>query len=184
MRLRPVGSTSRRPRVGAPDGPGATRRPSSAASSASRSWCAHAAMAASIALDIGWSGRRGRWLSPMRCATPPTARVEHVQVVANGEILDVAKLRVELGDRIARSIGLLKSAVLGKARAPGPVEDLALEDGDAAAVDAVCLGILLDRGLRAHPADLQGPLRRAAASVPDGDGARCAAWPAPPRRGC
>ena len=33
----PVGSTSARPRVGAPDGPGATNLPSSAASSASRS---------------------------------------------------------------------------------------------------------------------------------------------------
>jgi hypothetical protein len=36
-RLRPVGSTSRRPRVGAPAGPGATRRPSSASSNAARS---------------------------------------------------------------------------------------------------------------------------------------------------
>ena len=38
-RLRPVGSTSRRPRCGAPAGPGGTRLPSSAAISASRSAC-------------------------------------------------------------------------------------------------------------------------------------------------
>ena len=37
VRLRPVGSTSARPRLGAPAGPAATRRPSSAASRASRS---------------------------------------------------------------------------------------------------------------------------------------------------
>ena len=36
-RLRPVGSTSRRPRDGAPAGPAATRRPSRAAISAARS---------------------------------------------------------------------------------------------------------------------------------------------------
>ena len=44
-RLRPVGSTSRRPRVGEPAGPGATRLPSSAARSAARSaaaLCCHA----------------------------------------------------------------------------------------------------------------------------------------------
>ena len=47
-RLRPVGSTSRRPRAGAPAGPGATRWPSSAASSAARS-------AAALACHIGSS---------------------------------------------------------------------------------------------------------------------------------
>ncbi len=46
-RLRPVGSTSRRPRAGEPAGPGATRRPSSAASNAARSASALACHAGS-----------------------------------------------------------------------------------------------------------------------------------------
>ena len=49
-RLRPVGSTSRRPRCGEPAGPGATRRPSSAARRAARSARAEMAYSDSLVL--------------------------------------------------------------------------------------------------------------------------------------
>jgi len=47
-RLRPVGSTSRRPRAGEPAGPGAMRRPSSAARRAARSASADVAQIPSV----------------------------------------------------------------------------------------------------------------------------------------
>ena len=54
VRLRPVGKTSRRPRVGAPAGPGATRRPSRAASKAALSRVAQSTSSSSIcAADEG-----------------------------------------------------------------------------------------------------------------------------------
>ena len=75
--MRPVGSTSGRPRDGAPAGPG---RDAAAVERGEQ--------AGALADGAGLERRVGR-------------AAEDVQRVAHREILDVAELRVELGDRVA-----------------------------------------------------------------------------------
>ena len=72
VRLRPVGSTSARPRLGAPAGPGATRRASRAASKAARSQSAEARTAVSAPVAaasrriVSSSGDRPKTCRPSR----------------------------------------------------------------------------------------------------------------------
>ena len=79
-RLRPVGSTSRRPRAGEPAGPGATRRPSSAASSAARSASALCA--------------------PRRIVDCRRRAAVDVQAVLDGEILEIAQPGIDAAQRL------------------------------------------------------------------------------------
>jgi hypothetical protein len=69
---------------------------------------------------------------------------EHVQAFADGEFLDVAKMRVEL--RNGRPVGLAAhQAAFGcQPIAPGALDDLLLEMAQAPAVEAVGGGIFLD----------------------------------------
>ena len=102
VRFRPVGKTSSLPRLGAPEGPGPTRRPSSAASSALSSYPALLLTAASIcrrlsALTCDRFDQRGLCLA--LGSTP-----EHVQPVAYAEFLDIAQPGVEFGHGIARRL--------------------------------------------------------------------------------
>ena len=85
-RLRPVGSTSVRPRAGAPAGPALTWRPSSAASSA----CASRPSALCRAQRIG--------LAAVRAAVD-------VQPVLDGEILEVAEPGVDAAQRLVGRVG-------------------------------------------------------------------------------
>ena len=82
-RLRPVGSTSVRPRAGAPDGPAVTWRPSSAAISAARSASA---------------------LSPADRLVVRLGAAIDVQPVLDGEILEVAEPGVDAAQRLVRRV--------------------------------------------------------------------------------
>src|SRR5262245_7948484 len=80
---------------------------------------------------------------------------EHVEAVTNGELLDIAELGVELGDGGAGTIVLGDPALAREARAPGPFEYLLLEQLDAAAVESIGLGILLDQRLEIGEAPVE-----------------------------
>ena len=81
-RLRPVGSTSRRPRYGEPAGPGATRLPDSAAINA----------------------------SPLRLAAGAAA--EHMQAVAELAFLEIADETIDARDRLGRRGGRGKAEIV------------------------------------------------------------------------
>ncbi len=92
--------------------------------------------------------------------------------VANGEFLDVAKLRVELCDGVAGLIVPRHAAILGKARTPGPVDDLFLKQSRAALVETVGLCVFLQQSFQlGHPA-MQSRLRKRRRQMPDGHGAQ------------
>ncbi len=69
---------------------------------------------------------------------------KHMQPVADREVLDVAKMRVELGHRSAVLLAAHQAAIGGKAVAPSARDDLLLEKTRAAAIEAIGRGILLD----------------------------------------
>ena len=160
VRLRPVGSTSARPRDGAPAGPGATRRPSRAATSAARSRSPQARTAPSR--PVGGRQRLHRRL--VRRAS------EDVQAVADAELLDVAELGVELGDGLAVGLALEQSAIGREAARPGALDDLVLEEAFTPAVEAVGRGIFLDDAfeLGQRPVQAGGAERRRQMADRDG----------------
>ena len=94
-----------------------------------------------------------------------------MQAVADGEILDVAELRVELGDGGPRRVISREAAVGGKAGAPGALDDLRLDERHAPPVDAVGLGVLLQQSFKLgqRPVQARGAERRR--QMADGDGA-------------
>ena len=75
-RLRPVGSTSRRPRHGEPAGPGATCLPSSAASRAARSPAAQAANGISVWSPAGCIGTRPKMWRPSATSVVLTSQTK------------------------------------------------------------------------------------------------------------
>ena len=89
------------------------------------------------------SGRRnqGRQHLLRGCAA------EYMQSVANAEFLDVAQLGIELGDRLALGLAFHQAAFLCEPRCPGALDDLLLEEPEAAAVEPFCRGIFLDQPL-------------------------------------
>ena len=126
-RLRPVGSTSRRPRAGAPAGPGATCRPSSAAIRAARS-------AAALACHGGSS-------------RPTRLPAVDVQAVLDGEVLEVAQPGIDAAQRL---VGIEIGADAGLARQAGALrafDDQPREPLAAPAVEAVGLRIFVDQPL-------------------------------------
>ena len=127
-RLRPVGSTSRRPRVGEPAGPGATRRPSSAASNAARS-------AAALV--------RHSWI----VAAGGRAAID-VQPVLDGEVLEIAQPGVDAAQRF---VGRERGADAGLARQTGALRGLDDQRRQPLApppVEAVGLRIFVDQTLQ------------------------------------
>ena len=60
-----------------------------------------------------------------------------MQAVADAEFLDVAKLRIELGDRLAIGLALHQPAFLRQARRPGTLDDLVLEEAEPSPVKSV-----------------------------------------------
>ncbi len=108
--------------------------------------------------------RRARKV-PQRCLQELGPRfvswcsAEHVQTIADGEVLDVAKLGVELGNGGARSIIPLDAALLGKSRPPRTLEDLSFEQRASAAVDAVGFGSIPRSVPRAQPKGHATPRR-------------------------
>ncbi len=70
---------------------------------------------------------------------------KHMQPVADTELLDVAKLGIELGDRLALGLALCQAAFQGKARRPGALDDLLLEKAEPAAIESLGRGIFLDQ---------------------------------------
>ena len=93
-----------------------------------------------------------------------------MQAVADGEVLDVAKLRVELGDGGAGRVVAREAAVGGKARAPGAFEDLRFDERHAPAIDTIGLGVLLQQPFKLgqRPVQAGGAERRR--QMADGDG--------------
>ena len=67
-----------------------------------------------------------------------------MQAVADAELLDIAKLRIELGDSLAVWLVLHQAAFGGEPVAPGPLDDLVFEKSQAAAIEPVGRGIFLD----------------------------------------
>ncbi len=117
---------------------------------------------------------RKRALGQRRARICRRRAAEHMQAVADGEVLDVAKLRVELGDGDARRILARHAAVGCEARAPRTLQDLRFDQRQPAAVDAVRLGIFLQQAfqLGQRPVQSGGAQRRR--QVADGDGADAA----------
>ena len=103
-RLLPVGNTSLRPRHGDPAGPGATRRPLSAARSAARSPAAQASkgMPVSASASAPWSG----------------AGVQNVQPLGHQRRLDIANEGIEAHHGFARR-HVLGGVVVVTAQAAG-----------------------------------------------------------------
>ena len=159
VRLRPVGSTSARPRDGAPAGPGATRRPSSAATSAH----------ARARRRRGWPPRSRRQGERLHRRLVGHA-AEDMQAVADAEFLDVAELGVELGDGLPVGLALEQPAIGGEPAVPGAFDDLVLEEAFAPPVETVGRGIFLDDAfqLGQRPVQAGGAERRR--QVADGDG--------------
>ena len=126
-RLRPVGSTSRRPRDGAPAGPGATRRPSSAASSAARS----ASALASHCRIVRACGRAA----------------VNVQAVFDGKVFQIAQPGIDAAKRVVRSVG---GADAGFARQAGALRGFNDQLGQplaAAAIEPFGLRVFVDQTL-------------------------------------
>ena len=162
-RLRPVGNTSRRPRLGAPAGPGATRRPSSAARSASRS-------ASALACQSG---------SPV-----PAAAAVNVQAVLDGEVLEIAQPGVDPAQRIVGRGGAAdrrpRAPVRSAARSRRSVSPAARAGGDRARRP----GHIRRSGARARAHRRKVRRRQAAAADGRSSRRRCGAWPAPLRPDC
>ena len=127
-RLRPVGSTSRRPRAGAPAGPGATRRPSSAPSRAERSAAALACHDGSIVVRCG------------------RAAVD-VQAVLDGEVLEVAQPGIDAAQRLVGTESAPTPASRARPGALRGLDDQPREPFAPPAVEAVGLRIFVDQPL-------------------------------------
>ena len=124
-RLRPVGSTSRRPRVGEPAGPGATRLPSSAAINAARS-------ASALVCHSGSS-------------PPAGGAAVNVQAILDGEVFEVAQPGIDAAQGV---VGRDRAADAGFARQSGALrrlDDQAREALAAAPVKPIGLGIFVDQ---------------------------------------
>ena len=127
-RLRPVGSTSRRPRAGEPAGPGATRRPSSAAS--------NAALSASALFQPLRIVRRGRRASV------------NMQAVFDGKIFQVAQPGIDAAQGV---VGCRRGIGAGFACQSGSLRFFDNQLGEAFApppVEAVGLRIFVDQALK------------------------------------
>ena len=96
---------------------------------------------------------------------------EDVQAVADAELLDVAKLGVELGDGLAIGLALYQTAVGGQPVGPGALDDLLFEEGEAAAVEAVGRGIFLDDAFELGERPMQAGRAERRRQMADGDGA-------------
>ena len=160
VRLRPVGSTSARPRLGAPAGPGATRRASSAASRAARSQSAEARTA--VSAPVAAASRR--------IVSSSGDSAEDVQAVADAELLDVAELGIELGDGLAVGLALHQAAVGGQSVGPGALDDLLFEEDEPPAVEAVGRGIFLDDAFQLGERPVQAGRAERRRQMADGDG--------------
>ena len=71
-----------------------------------------------------------------------------MKLVADGEFLDIAKLRVELCDGGPRPVIRAYTAILGEARTPSPVDDLLLKQSGAAFVDAIGFGVFFKQAFK------------------------------------
>ncbi len=92
-----------------------------------------------------------------------------MKLVADGEFLDVAKLRVEFCDGGARRVIPAYAAILGEARTPGPLDDLILKQPGAALVDAIGFGIFLQQSLKLSHAAVKTGLCERRRQMPDCD---------------
>ena len=164
-RLRPVGSTSRRPRAGAPAGPGATRRPSRAASNAARSAAALTRHCAGTSPD--WGAR------PKTCSPSLMARSlrSHSQASMRRSASPSSMLLSTPG--IACDAGALRR-----------FDDEARKSVAPLAIETVSLSVLVHEPLEF--ACTCGERRRdeRRRQMSDRHRRRCAAWPAPPRPDC
>ena len=93
-----------------------------------------------------------------------------MQTVADTQFLDVAELGIELGDGRQVGLALLQPAIDGKAAAPGALDDLVLEEAQAAAVEAVGGGIFLDQAFELAQRALQAGGAERRRQMADGDG--------------
>ena len=125
-RLRPVGSTSRRPRCGAPAGPAFTRLPSSAVSRA---------------LALGLRACLPQWIVARRRAA------EDMQPILDGEVFQVAEPGIDLAQRLV-GIELGRHASLARQpRALRGLDDQPRQTLAAAAIQPVGDGIFIDQAL-------------------------------------
>ncbi len=108
-----------------------------------------------------------------------------MEAVADGELLDVAELRVELGDGGARGVVLGDPALARESRAPGALDDLGFSSSDnAAPVEPVGLSIFLDQRLEIGEPTMKAGLGEWRRQMADRHRRQCAASLAPPRRDC
>ena len=68
-----------------------------------------------------------------------------MQALAHRQILDVAKLRIELGDGAAAGLALHETAICRQARTPRPLDDFGLEITEPRAIEPVGRSVFLDQ---------------------------------------
>ena len=164
-RLRPVGSTSRRPRCGEPAGPGLTRLPSSAAIRASRS-------AAALA-------------GPCRVVAVGSGAAIDMQPVLDGEVLEVAQPGVDLAQRLVGVDVARRRRPRGRARFAAALSTMsrARRSRRRRSSPSAMAYSSTSRSSSCAAPDKLGA-RRAAAADGRWSRRRCGAWPAPPLPGC
>ena len=106
---------------------------------------------------------------------------EHVQAVADLQLLQLAQMIVELGERVVGAVVAADADVAVQPEALAQREDLVAQPGDAARIDAGRLVILVDQALELGAAARR--IRRGSAAASGGRRSprRRAAWPGCPR---